>query len=51
MRLRLEEIRYAVAEGAAEIDIVITREHVLTSNWQALYDEGADSERLVAKRI
>src|SRR5260370_20394213 len=40
MRLRLEEIRYAAAEGAAEIDIVITREHVLSSNWQALYDEG-----------
>src|SRR5260221_8679692 len=39
MRLRLEEIRYAVGEGAAEIDIVITREHVLTGNWQALYDE------------
>jgi deoxyribose-phosphate aldolase len=39
MRLRLEEIRYAVGEGAAEIDIVITREHVLAGNWQALYDE------------
>jgi deoxyribose-phosphate aldolase len=39
MQLRLEEIRYAVGEGAAEIDIVITREHVLTGNWQALYDE------------
>jgi deoxyribose-phosphate aldolase len=39
MRLRLEEIRYAVDQGAAEIDIVITREHVLTGNWQALYDE------------
>ena len=37
--LRLEEIRYAVAEGAEEIDIVITREHVLTGNWMALYDE------------
>ena len=37
--LRLEEIRYAVGEGADEIDIVITREHVLTQNWQALYDE------------
>lgn len=36
---RLDEIRYAVAEGAAEIDIVITREHVLTGNWAALYDE------------
>lgn len=36
---RLAEIRYAVDEGADEIDIVITREHVLTQNWQALYDE------------
>jgi deoxyribose-phosphate aldolase len=41
LRLRLEEIRYAVGEGAAEIDIVITREHVLNGNWQALYDEVA----------
>lgn len=39
--LRLEEIRYAVREGADEIDIVITREHVLNGNWQALYDEVA----------
>ncbi|HET7411447.1 MAG TPA: deoxyribose-phosphate aldolase [Pararhizobium sp.] len=37
--LRLEEIRYAVGEGADEIDIVITREHVLSGNWSALYDE------------
>lgn len=36
---RLAEITYAVEEGAAEIDIVITREHVLLGNWQALYDE------------
>jgi deoxyribose-phosphate aldolase len=36
---RLEEIRYAVGEGAQEIDIVITRAHALTGNWQALYDE------------
>ncbi|PYE84529.1 deoxyribose-phosphate aldolase [Pseudoroseicyclus aestuarii] len=37
--LRLEEIRWAVQQGAQEIDIVITREHVLTGNWPALYDE------------
>jgi deoxyribose-phosphate aldolase len=37
--LRLQEIRYAVGEGADEIDIVITREHVLNGNWAALYDE------------
>ena len=38
---RLAEIRYAVAEGAGEIDIVITRAHVLLGEWQALYDEVA----------
>ncbi len=37
--LRLQEIRDAVADGAAEIDIVITRAHVLNQDWQALYDE------------
>lgn len=37
--LRLAEIRYAVDQGAAEIDIVITRAHVLAGNWAALYDE------------
>jgi deoxyribose-phosphate aldolase len=39
MNARLEEIRYAVREGAAEIDIVISRQYVLTGNWHALYDE------------
>lgn len=37
--LRLAEIRYAVDQGADEIDIVITRAHVLQGNWVALYDE------------
>ncbi|MBD9389717.1 deoxyribose-phosphate aldolase [Rhizobium sp. CG4] len=36
---RLAEIRYAVDQGAKEIDIVITREFVLTQNWTGLYDE------------
>ncbi len=36
---RLQEIRDSVAAGAREIDIVISRRHVLTGNWQALYDE------------
>jgi deoxyribose-phosphate aldolase len=39
--IRLAEIKYAVEQGADEIDIVIHREHVLTQNWQALYDEVA----------
>lgn len=36
---RLAEIEASVAAGADEIDIVITREHVLRGNWPALYDE------------
>ena len=39
--LRIQEIRDSVAAGADEIDIVISRRHVLTGNWQALYDEMA----------
>ncbi len=39
---KLAEIQSSVADGAEEIDIVITREHVLTGNWQALYDEMRD---------
>ncbi len=36
---RIGEIRQAVEAGAKEIDIVITRTHVLTGAWQHLYDE------------
>jgi deoxyribose-phosphate aldolase len=39
LHLRIAEIGESVAAGAAEIDIVISRRHVLTQNWQALYDE------------
>jgi deoxyribose-phosphate aldolase len=37
--LKLKEIEASVKAGASEIDIVISRAHVLTGNWQALYDE------------
>jgi deoxyribose-phosphate aldolase len=40
--LRIAEIGESVAAGAKEIDIVISRRHVLTGNWQALYDEMAE---------
>ncbi len=36
---KLGEIRASVQAGAREIDVVISRAHVLTGNWQALYDE------------
>ncbi len=39
MEQKLAEIDASVKAGAAEIDIVISRAHVLTGNWQALYDE------------
>ncbi len=37
--LRIKEIEASVADGAAEIDIVINRGHVLTGNYRAVYDE------------
>ena len=40
--LRIAEIEYSVSAGASEIDIVISRRHVLTQNWKALYDEVKD---------
>jgi len=38
-RLKLQEIEASVAAGAREIDVVISRRHVLTGNWPALYQE------------
>ena len=38
-KLRVAEIEESVAAGATEIDIVISRRHVLTGNWDTLYDE------------
>lgn len=37
--LKIAEIEASVAAGAREIDIVISRAHVLTGDWQGLYDE------------
>jgi deoxyribose-phosphate aldolase len=39
MRARIAEIEAAIEDGAEEIDIVITRAHVLNGEWTALYDE------------
>jgi deoxyribose-phosphate aldolase len=39
METKLAEIRASVAAGASEIDIVISRAHVLTGDYAALYDE------------
>jgi deoxyribose-phosphate aldolase len=37
--LRMAEIRASVEAGAAEIDAVIMRAHVLTGDWRALHEE------------
>ncbi len=39
LTIKLSEIEASVADGASEIDIVISREKVLTGDWQAIYDE------------
>jgi len=36
---RIAEIEQAIECGAREIDVVISRSHVLTGNWYALYEE------------
>jgi deoxyribose-phosphate aldolase len=39
LKQRIEEVRQAVRDGASEVDIVITRHHVLRGDWRSLYDE------------
>ena len=39
LKQRIKEIEASVEAGAQEIDIVITRAHLFTGNWQAMYDE------------
>lgn len=39
LETKLREIELALAAGATEIDIVITRQHALLGNWQILFDE------------
>lgn len=40
-KVKLTEIDLAIKAGATEIDVVISREKVLTGRWKALYDEVA----------
>jgi len=46
---RIEEINDSLAAGASEIDVVITRAHVFSGNWQALYDEISAFRKTCAK--
>ncbi len=39
LSVKLSEVDQAIKAGAAEIDVVISREKVLTGKWKSLYDE------------
>jgi deoxyribose-phosphate aldolase len=39
LETRLQEITYAIDQGATEIDIVIDRSLALTNQWEKLYEE------------
>jgi deoxyribose-phosphate aldolase len=39
LHVKLEDTRYAVGEGADEIDMVISRGHFLSGDYQYVYDE------------
>ncbi len=41
-KTKILEIKEAIRNGAQEIDIVISRRHVLSGNWKKLYDEIAE---------
>jgi deoxyribose-phosphate aldolase len=49
--LKLKEIEASVRGGAMEIDVVITREHVLTGDWRGLYREVKDFRAACGKAL
>lgn len=51
MPQRLAEIEQAIESGAAEIDVVINRTHVLTGDWQTLYDEIHQFRQVCGKSV
>jgi deoxyribose-phosphate aldolase len=42
---RIDEVYASVEAGAREIDVVVTRAHVLTGDWEALYREVSEFRR------
>lgn len=51
LNTRLDEIRYAIAEGATEIDIVIDRSLVLRGEWKKLYDEIVEMRTICGQTV
>jgi len=50
LKVKLIEIDLAIKAGATEIDVVISREKVLTGNWKSLYDEILDCRQVCGTR-
>lgn len=48
---RLAAVRSAVARGAAEVDLVVTRAHIHDERWEALYDEVRSLRRAAGPAI
>jgi len=50
LSVKLAEVDAAIKAGATEIDVVISREKVLTQNWKSLYDEIVKFRQVCAGR-
>ena len=50
LQVKLKEIDLAIKAGATEIDVVISREKVLTGKWKSLYDEIAAYRQVCGTR-
>ncbi|XP_055319975.1 deoxyribose-phosphate aldolase [Sitodiplosis mosellana] len=48
---RLQEIHYAIEQGATEIDIVIDRSLVLRGEWKKLYDEIVEMRKSCGDKV
>ncbi|XP_045446496.1 deoxyribose-phosphate aldolase [Melitaea cinxia] len=45
LQTRLQEIKFAIASGATEIDVVLDRSLVLMGKWETLYDEVVEMKK------
>lgn len=51
LKTRLDEIKYAIDQGANEIDIVIDRNLVLTGQWETLYQEIQQMKQICGQNV
>lgn len=51
LQTRLDEVKYAIENGASEIDIVLDRSLVLRHDWQTLYEEIRQMRYICGKTV